>query len=111
MASSTFRPFVTGALGLFAILSFFGGIIAGFVLQDVIGLIIALQGMLFAVLLSALIVLIDQLTDIRKSMKHQEKMVPSVLGTINNSIQSFQAAYQQKTTEVELVDDTEDNGD
>jgi hypothetical protein len=67
--------------------------------------------MLFAVLLSALIVMIDQLTDIRKSMKHQEKMVPSLLGTINNSIQSFQAGYQQKTTEVELVDDTEDKGD
>ena len=82
-----------------------------------IPLFFVLQGMLFAVLLSALIVLIDLLTDIRMSTMHirmstkqQEKIAP-LLGTIDNSIQSFQAAYQQKTTEVELVDDTEDKGD
>jgi len=118
--------FITGALGLFAVLSFLGGIIAAFSVIDIFGevvglgipLFLILQGMLFAVLLSALIVLIDLLTDIRMgtmhirmSTKRQEKMVPSLLGTINNSIQSFKAGYQQKTTEVELVDDTEDKGD
>ena len=117
--------FITGALGLFAVLSFLGGIIAAFSVIDIFGevvglgipLFLILQGMLFSVLLSALIVLIDLLTDIRMSTMHirmstkrQEKIVP-LLGTISNNILGFQDAYQQKTTEVELVDDTEDKGD
>ena len=125
MTSESSVSFITGALGLFAVLSFLGGIFAAFSVIDIFGevigfgipLFLILQGMLFAVLLSALIVLINLLTDIRMSTMHirmstkrQEKIVP-LLGTISNNILGFQDAYQQKTTEVELVDDTEDNGD